>query len=121
MNWVCVWCWQINLQLVSQMSDWYRGELHQYACLDRWGTPYSQFGWTGGQTATDILGSGERRVWLNPAVPELHTSWPDSCEGWPRWASMASNSATSWAGRWISILPRVRLRIGPLGRGRWNA
>jgi len=59
----------VSLPAATQESDWYRKELHQYACRDRWGVEHSLFGWGRGGTLSTSLGSGERRVWLNPGVP----------------------------------------------------
>lgn len=50
--------------LVSTKTDWYRREGHRYTCLDRWGVPFSE-----------LAGDGERRVWVNLAVPAFREAF----------------------------------------------
>ena len=79
----------INIQPVAQNSEWYRAELYKYACIDRWGVPYTVMGDGGGDAwrresrapwvrtpwysspAAEKIGGGERRVWLNPGSAGL--------------------------------------------------
>ena len=35
----------VNFQPVSQKHDWYRSQLHRFACRDRWGIVATQMGW----------------------------------------------------------------------------
>jgi hypothetical protein len=57
----------VNIQPVAKHNPWYRDELHKYACMNPWGVVYpTTMGWRAGATLSEGIGSGERRVWLNP-------------------------------------------------------
>jgi hypothetical protein len=61
----------VNVQPVSRTQEWYRSELHRFACQDRWGIVATQLGWGTGATLTDGFASGQRRAWLGVGAPEM--------------------------------------------------
>ena len=58
----------VDLGPVSQSSDWYRTELHQYTCRDRWGIVPTVVHREPGRTLTHAFASLERRAKLNPGA-----------------------------------------------------
>ena len=53
----------VNVNPVTQLDEGFRRELHEYACLDRWGIPYTVPG--------SFEGSEQQRAYLNPGHPGM--------------------------------------------------
>ncbi|OHB79282.1 MAG: hypothetical protein A2V98_06525 [Planctomycetes bacterium RBG_16_64_12] len=69
----------VDLRPVSQSSDWYRNELDECACRDRWGVVHTVCHREPGNTPTHWFGSLERRAQLNPGAAGLRRILQKQC------------------------------------------
>ena len=108
----------VNLQPVSRKHEWYRSELHRFACEDRWGVVATEMGWGSGSHAYRRLrrrrapreaGHERRGYAANPCGTDRGTG--------PMRRRRDSTCPTSSAGRWTSIPGPQDAGPRKLGRG----